>query len=350
MHSAVIALLLSLTGALVILRTKALHSDLSVERAQRIQTAHERPTPRVGGLAIFLSLVGTSLTSPSEEHHRLLMHLLAAGSLAFLAGLLEDVLQRHMVILRLIATFSSGLLAWQLSGVSLQTVGIPVIDQWLQASPWFAILFSAFAVAGMANAVNIMDGGHGLASGNAVLSLLGLAFLAFQAGDLVLAQVGLVVSAAVLGFLVFNWPQGRLFLRDGGAHFLGFLIGWLAVLLVVRNPDISPWAALLICAYPVVETIFTIIRRLMSCHPIFKPDRLHLHSLLRLRWARQHWSRLSLEGQNSMASLPALLLSLSMGAPAWFWPQDSLLLLVWIAVSIAAYTLPYRRLVRFRWG
>jgi hypothetical protein len=83
------------------------------------------------------------------------------------------------------------------------------------------------------------------------------------------------------GFFVVNFPLGKLFLGDGGAYLLGFLLAWLSVMLVYRNPSVSAWAPLLACAYPVFETVFTIMRRLWCRRHPGHPDSWHLHSLVK---------------------------------------------------------------------
>ena len=66
---------------------------------------------------------------------------------------------------------------------------------------------------------------------------------------------------------------------DGGAYFIGFSVAWLAVLLPSRNPSVSPWASLLVCGYPVIETIFSMARRFVGRAMLGKPDQGHLHTL-----------------------------------------------------------------------
>ncbi len=86
---------------------------------------------------------------------------------------------------------------------------------------------------------------------------------------------------SIFGFFIWNWPYGKIFLGDAGAYFIGFMIGMLSVLLVVRNHEVSAWFPLVLVIYPVMETLFSIYRRYIV-HKISpgQPDRLHLHSLV----------------------------------------------------------------------
>jgi len=108
-----------------------------------------------------------------------------------------------------------------------------------------------------------------------------LGIIAQDAGDANLAQLCFVICAVTAGFFVVNFPFGKLFLGDGGAYLLGFLLAWLSVMLVYRNPLVSPWAPLLACGYPVFETVFTILRRLWCRRHPGHPDSWHLHSLVK---------------------------------------------------------------------
>ncbi len=100
---------------------------------------------------------------------------------------------------------------------------IPGLD-WLVAFPLGALLVTVFVVAGVANAVNIIDGFNGLASMCVVIMLIGLAYVAFAVDDRLIALLALAGVGAVLGFFVWNFPAGLVFLGDGGAYFLGFYV------------------------------------------------------------------------------------------------------------------------------
>jgi UDP-N-acetylmuramyl pentapeptide phosphotransferase/UDP-N-acetylglucosamine-1-phosphate transferase len=99
---------------------------------------------------------------------------------------------------------------------------------------------TVLAVAGIANAVNIIDGFNGLASVVTICMLVSLAYVAWQVGDMFVLVSALTVAGATAGFLIWNYPVGLIFLGDGGAYFIGFMLGELAMLLVMRNPRYRP--------------------------------------------------------------------------------------------------------------
>ena len=274
-----IGFLTSLICSLLLVFTTRWHGRYSLDATRGVQKFHITPTPRIGGAAIMTGLwiaLGV-LPQPQQE---LLLPVLVAALPAFVFGLAEDLTRTVSVRARLLATMASGAVCWFLTGVTLQYTGLAPLDGLLGWLP-FSVLFTAFAVGGVANAVNIIDGFNGLASGTVVIGLATLGVIALGAGDVHLAQLCFVICAVTAGFFVVNFPFGKLFLGDGGAYLLGFLLAWLSVMLVYRNPSVSAWAPLLACAYPVFETLFTIVRRLWCRRHPGHPDSWHLHSLVK---------------------------------------------------------------------
>ncbi len=336
----------SLAACLLLVLTRQWHGRFTFDGTAGIQKFHVSPTPRVGGVGVVLGLV-IACTRLDAEAARLLVALLVAGLPALASGLGEDLTGRVSVRVRLLATMASGALAWWLAGAALLRIDVPGIDALLAWGP-VSILFTAFAVGGVANAINIIDGLHGLAAGVLLVALAALGLLAAGAGDTQVAALCVVVAGATLGFGLVNFPGGRIFLGDGGAYLLGYLLAALAVLVAMRNPQVSPWAALLACAYPILEVMFSVLRRAKRRLPPGHPDRLHLHSLIQRRVVRKAWPGLAPNLQN--AAVSPLVWALA-AAPALcgllFRDQTGLLMASFVAFAVL-YGLAYRRLVRFR--
>jgi UDP-N-acetylmuramyl pentapeptide phosphotransferase/UDP-N-acetylglucosamine-1-phosphate transferase len=286
-----IVLAVSFFTSLVLVFTKHWHGHFSMDHTHGVQKFHTKPTPRIGGVGIAVGLV-TALALAPHETSELLGPLLIAGIPAFVAGLLEDVTKKVGVVPRLLATMLSGAIACSITGIALNRVGIPLINDWLVYGP-LAVAFTAFAAAGVANAINIIDGFNGLSSGTALIVLLALGTMAGTQGDTALALTCAFVAMPILGFWVVNFPLGKLFLGDGGAYLVGFALAWLSVLLLMRNPSVSPWAALLACGYPVIEVLYSVWRRWRDKVPAGAPDSLHLHSLVKMQVVMRfapHWN------------------------------------------------------------
>ncbi|MFC4930054.1 MraY family glycosyltransferase [Massilia sp. GCM10023247] len=330
-----IGLTVSLVCSLLLVATTRWHGRFTLDATRGIQKFHSVPTPRIGGLAIMLGLIfACAFTSPAQQD--LLAPLLAAAAPAFLFGIAEDMTRRVSVGARLIATMASGVACWALTGVSIKSTGVPLLDPALAWLP-FSVLFTAFAVGGLANAVNIIDGFNGLASGTVVIGLLALGFIALNSNDPQLATLCFTVCAVTVGFFLVNFPFGKLFLGDGGAYLLGFLLAWLAVTLVNRNPDVSPWAPLLACAYPIYETVFTIVRRLWCRRHPGRPDSCHLHSLVKIAIAGRYFRRFSAPMRNALVSPFSWFLAAVPALLAVRFPADSSALVQATLASFGLY-------------
>ena len=254
-----------------------------------IQKFHVVAVPRIGGLSIFLGiLLALIIRYFQNAEVGLFGFLLLAASLpAFICGLTEDLTKRVGVKTRLFATMVSAALAGFFLNAWLGSVQIWGIDSLMMAYPFVAMAVTCFAVGGVANAFNIIDGYNGLSSMVAVIILSGIAYVAFQVNDYPIMIAALAMIGALMGFLIFNYPRGAIFLGDGGAYFVGFWVAELSVLLTARHPEVSKWFPLLLCLYPIFETVFTIYRRvvLQKSHPGM-PDALHLHQLIYMRIVR----------------------------------------------------------------
>lgn len=317
------------------------------------QKMHAVPVPRIGGVGIVLGAI--SAVWWFDHHHVdgvwLGSWLLMAGMPAFLAGLTEDLTKRVSPAVRLLATAVSAALAIVLAGAVLQRADMPGFD-WLLSSTVGGVLLTLLAVAGIANSINIIDGFNGLASMCSVIMMAAIAYVAFQVNDQSLLVMSLAGIGAVLGFFLWNFPAGYIFLGDGGAYFLGFYVAELGVLLLHRNPQVSPMFPMLVCIYPVFETVFSIYRRVVvRGHKASMPDGIHLHSLVfkrLMRWAVGSDDARSRTRRNSMTS-PYLWVLCSMSVvPAMLFWSDTSWLLAFVIVFAVVYVVLYARIVRFR--
>jgi UDP-N-acetylmuramyl pentapeptide phosphotransferase/UDP-N-acetylglucosamine-1-phosphate transferase len=299
--SILVALFSSLGISALVVLTQRYHGHLTMDSSHGVQKFHVHPTPRVGGVGIYLGLLVVWLQVKDPATSQILKIIVLAGIPAFAFGILEDLTKQVGVIPRLLATMASGMIACLMTGMALPRLDIPFIDEAFKFLP-VALLFTSFAIGGVANAINIIDGFHGLASGASITILLALAAIAFEVGDAPLVLAALLVTATVAGFWLLNYPWGKIFLGDGGAYFTGFSMAWLAVLLLVRNPQISPWVCLLVFAYPVIEVLYSVVRRYLQDQSPGAPDSLHLHSLVKTQVIRKKLSSWSPNIQNAAVS------------------------------------------------
>ncbi|MCS7147296.1 MAG: glycosyltransferase [Geminocystis sp.] len=316
------------------------------------QKFHTKPTPRVGGIGVFLGVaLGLLLFGWRQRESAQQAILLLLSSLpAFVAGLGEDITKQVPVRVRLTLCLLSGTLVFFLLEGEITRTGVPLLDHILNSAP-LSLAFTMLAIGGYANAINIIDGFNGLAGGVCVIILCGLAYVCYRVDDWFLLYSCIVVLVSVLGFLVWNYPSGRIFLGDGGAYFLGFALGTISVLLVHRHPTVSPWFPVLLAIYPVWETLFSIYRRqLLRGASAGNADRLHLHSLIYKRVLKASCKKN--EGDrcvlNSTTSVYLWFFSLISFIPAVIFWQETPALQIFTLSWIVFYIWLYASIVRFK--
>ena len=328
---------LLVTGLVVI--TQKWHGKYSHDALMGPQKVHDHPTSRVGGVGIFLALVIACFVSPNAMS-TLLWPMVIASLPAFAAGLTEDLIKTVKPFYRLLATMVSGVAAWWLTGYSLTHLEISGAYSILVYLP-VSVAFTAFAVAGVAHSINMIDGFNGLASGTIMLLFIALGLIAHNAGDLQLAQLCLTITVVMIGFFVFNFPFGKIFLGDGGAYLVGFLLAWVAVMLPMRNPQISVWAPLLVCAYPLNEALFTMGRRFFSNVSLGTADSKHLHSLIKIKIVSTYFGHLQKKMRNSLVAPFCWLYAVLVSAVAvWQYNNTNILIAVWV-ISFIIYIFLY---------
>ena len=328
--------------------TKRWHGALTMDFTDGVQKFHTAPTPRVGGVPIVLGLIVAWGKAPADVQ-AMLTPILFAGMPAFLFGLAEDITKRVGVMQRLLATMASGLLAWWITGYSLGRIDIWGVDALLQFT-LVSVIFTAFAVGGVANAINIIDGFNGLASTMATLAFIGFGMIAWQVGDITLANVALILAACVWGFFWVNWPFGKLFLGDGGSYFIGFALAWVAVLLIERNPGVSAFTALVICVHPVIEVLFSIFRRKVRKEHPGMPDRLHFHSLVKRRYVVRWFGKYSNTVRNSITGALIgfmTLVAVILGVMTYWSNAWSIATFLGLTMG---YVVIYARMVKHHWS
>ena len=237
---------------------------------------HSAPMPRVGGIAIVpCALFGVLMLAPQDKV--ILSYLLGAFVL-FVFGLWDD--RREIGhYFKFTGQFIAALLVVIYGDVYV--TNFPFFEPGL--IPDFAAKsFTVIALVGMINAINHSDGLDGLASGEVLISLSAMAFLAYQAGggDEVLI-IALAAVGAIIGFLRYNTHPAKIFMGDTGSQFLGYTVGFLAILLTQRvDRSMSPAVALLLLGLPIVDILVVLKKRIREGRNWFKASKNHIHHRL----------------------------------------------------------------------
>ena len=337
----------------LILRYETLHAHLSHDHIQSgVQKFHSTPTPRIGGVAILAGLLAATaleitfhtLSPPISDGFSFFI---IASLPVFFGGIIEDVTKNVGVTQRLLFSMLSAALAIWLIGALINRTDIPVVDSALLWLP-FAFALTTLAISGACNAMNIIDGYNGLSSGYAVIALAAMSIIAYLVNDHTVMVVSIAMLGSLLGFMVWNWPHGKIFMGDGGAYLLGFILAELAVLLIYRNPSVSPWAPFSLLAYPVFETLFSMFRRkFIHKAKTGQPDAMHLHQLIFIKILRGYYitDPQAITKKNSLVA-PFIWIAASINAiiVLCFWQRTAILLPLSI-VGCVLYIIVYYKLL-----
>lgn len=348
-----VSFIVSLITNLIVIRVSRHNSQILDYDFNGTQKMHNHPVPRIGGIGIFIAVIAGAciVYFRYPKTGEWIAALLISASMAFFSGLEEDFTKKVTPKRRFILTMISATIGYYLLDAVVARIDVPIIDAWL-AKRWLSLPLTIIAVSGVVNAVNIIDGYNGLASAVSIFILLSIGYVAFQVGDADIMTASLIVVGAIAGFFILNYPNGLIFLGDGGAYFVGFLIAALAVLLVARNPQVSAWYALLVMIYPIFETIFSIYRKkyIRGISPGL-PDGIHLHMLIfkrLVRWTVGDKDARSLTRRNSLTSPYLWVLSLSAVIPATLFWKHTWILVGFCIFFIFVYLWLYSHIVRFK--
>jgi UDP-GlcNAc:undecaprenyl-phosphate/decaprenyl-phosphate GlcNAc-1-phosphate transferase len=213
MISLLSAFFFSFITTLLIIRFKHLHGKLSGDHdLLGPQKFHIGSVPRIGGISIAIGILAAILINlQATGAVSLKVILLLCAIPTFAIGLTEDLTKKISVKTRLLFTALAAALAVHLLDASITRLDIWGID-YLLSIPLIAIVFTVFAITGLANAYNIIDGFNGLSSMVGIITLLGLAYVSFLFQDSAILSLSLIMVGAILGFFIWNYPRGLIFL------------------------------------------------------------------------------------------------------------------------------------------
>jgi len=259
-----------------------------VDCPQRARKVHQQATPRLGGAAILISfltvicMAGVSVPQVREilwGNNPILGSILLGSLGIFAIGFLDD-LARLAPKTKLIGEFVvAGLVVWgaNLSFTEIQFLGLGSVS----IPAWLGIGLATFWIVGMANAVNLIDGLDGLASGITLAGLVAVSVVGYLGGITSVTWMSTLLIGCLLGFLVYNSRPASIFLGDCGSLTLGYLAGCLTLLASLREGGVLDGIfPVLAFALPILDCIFAIFRRMMKGRSPFSPDMEHFHHRL----------------------------------------------------------------------
>lgn len=296
---------------------------------------HSSPLPRLGGVAIFFSFVGCmglaavwALSHPEAHSPNFLRNMatiLVPAALVFLLGVYDDLRGVGPYV-----KFSvQGIAAALLYAGGLRIVNIPVVfgDR---ALPWYlGLILTVGWVLAITNAFNLIDGLDGLAAGSALFSTVVAFVVALLSGQHLVQVMTIALAGAILGFLRFNFNPATIFLGDSGSLLIGFLLSALALQGAQKAPTIVAIAIPIVSfGLPILETVLSIVRRLISGRPVFTADREHIHHKLLQHGMSHRQVVILLYGVSAVFAMLSLFL---------LWPTGSSLGLVLAVLGIGIW-------------
>lgn len=243
-----------------------------------VQAMHVKPTSRFGGLALLIPVAIAVVVGPTQTNAQMLQ-ILACVLPVFLVSILEDGGLHVTPRWRLVAAATGSLAAVLLFGSVIDRLGFTALDLALNHHV-LAVALTVLVVTGITQAFNLLDGLHGLCSISMIVVATALVVIAAKGDDVAFAQILSLLIAGLIGFLLLNYPFGLIFLGDTGATVIGFILAYTAVEMLSRQPDLSPWALMLVFFWPIADMVLAIARRLGRRNPTTQPDRMHFHHVV----------------------------------------------------------------------
>ena len=290
--------LASILFAMARLSTKRLNADLWSP-----QSSHVRPAQRFGGIGVASGLALALFIFSWSQAERLTYQYYFFTLVPILViSIVGDLGREQRPWLRLLAIAMSGALTIYFYDIRLVSIDLKLIDLAL-AVVSISVVATIFAATGVTNSFNIIDGLNGLAGGFSILCSFALAIVSVKMELYGIAAALIVLASAIFGFLLVNYPNGRLFLGDTGAYLLGHTLVWIAIGINFRAPEISAFSILLVFFWPIAETVLSIFRRLRSDKELSHPDHLHFHQLVMRSIEIQYLGRRRRNLSNPLATM-----------------------------------------------
>lgn len=245
------------------------------------RSSHELPTPRGGGVAIVVSAsagIGWLMLAGTIEP-RVGLALLGGGLLLGAVGIVDDYISLPAGFRFLMHIAAA---VWALAWLGKPFHGLAA-DQhsWVRVAAYLAGLL---AIVWTVNLYNFMDGIDGIAGSECVfVCWAGAWLLVVSGGSGSLVAAGVVVGAASMGFLFWNWPPAKIFMGDVGSGYLGYVMAVIAVCAIRDNPP-SGWTWLALGGVFIVDSTVTLFRRLARRDRVFSAHRTHAYQRLSRRW------------------------------------------------------------------
>ncbi|RMA93302.1 glycosyltransferase family 4 protein [Hydrogenothermus marinus] len=312
--------------------------DLGVDEKEHALHTHQ--VSRMGGLAIVIAITITSIFYSQD-----FMLILASGLAIFSFGFLEDRFHFDLPY------------SYKISFIAISTFfllyftkefaydgGFIVLSQTNIFEISIAAIIAFVGIIGFSSAVNFIDGLNGYSMGAMAISLIFFSIIFYNQGVENYFIISIILLGAILGFLIFNFPFGKIFLGDMGAHLIGFIVGYLSIVLA-NHTSVSLWYPLAIFSIPIINTLQKIPRRIKRKKlyniPFSESDSEDLHYFM-FAYIKQKYPNIkSMALKNSLATIHILIPYFIINLIGFIFRENDFVLIGLFLVSVFTYVYVY---------
>lgn len=314
---------------------------------------HNKPIPRLGGLAIisgfllsvlyllFILNIEKTISLVGTENYGIKLMGFFLGIIILGITCFIDDSKNIPAWVKLLAQILSAVIV-TVCGVKIDMIAVPFMEKNIILNNVFSYILTIGWIVGITNAINLIDGLDGLSSGISLISCISLLIIFATNGSSILSIILITALAGgIVGFLPFNFNPAKTFVGDVGSNFLGFSLAVISILGVAKTYTVLVLIApLIVLGLPIFDTIFAIFRRIIkgkSLKAVFKPDKGHLHHRLMAKGYTQKQAVLILYGLSATLGMFAIIL-----LDSGLWKALSFALLV-VAIIAVGYKDVFRK-------
>ncbi|MEJ1300440.1 MraY family glycosyltransferase [Latilactobacillus sakei] len=273
---------------------------------------NKKAMPSMGGLAIFIAFnVGTFILLRGQFPTHELFSIFLAECIIIITGMIDDIKELSPKE-KMLGILIVGLVIYFLAGVRMNILTIPLVGTFKLG--WLSFPITIFWILAITNAVNLIDGLDGLATGVSIIALFTMGVIAYFFLAITNVSVSIMIFClvvALIGFLPHNFHPAKIFLGDTGALFIGFMIAVLSLKGLKNVTFITLLIPVIILGVPITDTVYAMLRRILNRKPISQADKHHLHHRLMQLGLSHRQTVLVIYGLALVFSLISLLYPLS---------------------------------------
>ncbi len=246
---------------------------------------HKKPMPVLGGPAIYLGILVSAFFLIREDsvYHEQFLGIFIAGTLMLIVGIVDDIRDRGLPAkVKLLGQLVCAFILWhyslRFSGMANFFSSDP--EAYIVFPGWLSLIITMLWIVAITNTINLIDGLDGLAAGVVFIACLSIAYVCTIHGRSETKYMIVAMAGACLGFLIYNFNPAKIFMGDSGALLLGLLLASVSMVGDTPTKSVTLFSTILpmiILALPIFDTVFAMIRRILSHRSFMEADKGHLH-------------------------------------------------------------------------